>query len=302
MERCLCCCSRFNGRSKSTRALSCSAGHSLCKTCTPHFIRSQLSSNVCPIVCVICKAEFADTALNESMSRKQQEKYEEMLDVRSHAKDSIYLTCQNPQCGSVRNVLVTPASNGASTVFPCLKCPQSTCYVCLTTLPPRQAEEHSTGCSEFAGIKRDFDRAIAHGTAFKCPKCGIRGRKAYGCNAIHCDCGVIWCYLCEQKVARNNGHECTFHWTHQTCYMNLENLHRFKTCQLLHQVYLEHGKEKFRRMWNKYPAVRAHGYTLKEIEKDHKASQWVEMLQIIVLLLALAVIAKIAAMYCITAP
>lgn len=235
--------------------------------------------------------------MHEYMSQRQQDKYQEMKDVLTHAKDSVYLTCQNPLCGCARNIVVSPNSANASTVFPCMKCVWYTCYVCLAMLTYTEVEKHKEVCGEFADIKRDFDRAIVCGTAFKCPKCGIRGRKAYGCNYIHCDCGVIWCYLCEQKVPRNNAHDCTFHWTHKSCYMNLENLHRFKTCQLLHEVYLEHGKDKFCRMWNKYPSVRAHGYSLKDIEREPNESQCMEILKVVALLFVFVVIGKVVATY-----
>lgn len=295
MDRCLCCCSRFNGRSKTTISLSCPNEHSLCKTCTPHFLQSQLSSNIFPIVCVICKVGYSDTALHNVMSQKLKEKFEEIKDVRSHADDTIYLTCQNTSCGCTRSVYVARGLNYSNTTFSCLKCTQYTCFVCLAALPSSQGDAHSVGCCEFADIKRDFDRAIAHGAAFKCPKCGIRGRKSYGCNNIHCDCGAMWCYLCERKVPRNNAHHCTFDWTHGTCYMSLDKLHRFKTCLMLHQVYLEHGREKFSRMWSKYPSVRAHGYSLQEIERIRDHSYWKELSCIVLILLIFLFIAEVVA-------
>ena len=63
---------------------------------------------------------------------------------------------------------------------------------------------------------------------FKCPSCSFGGQKDDACTHMECDCGVNWCYFCQQALPTNMfDHNADWHACQTCCPLFLEELHEF---------------------------------------------------------------------------
>lgn len=266
---CLCCYTTF-GMSRNT--LRCSKGHHLCHKCSKHYIKAKCASKDFPFLCSICREELDPKDMTHMMTSSQLQDYDIVSLSHSLAPNEILFACQNTPCRSacilaLENCRITKSA--CPSMIPCRECDVSSCFVCLGTEKVEEANctevnKKHFQCMALLDIKTEFDQAIADGAAFKCPQCQRGGRKdeRSGCNSIYCDrCGINWCYICHRALSKS--HNCSFHL--HTYNFTLEQLHRHHTRLLLHGVYCRHGAEKFNRLWEHFPSVRAHGFILAEI-------------------------------------
>lgn len=268
---CLSCYTTF-GMSRNT--MRCVRGHHLCNKCTRHYVKMKCASRDFPIVCSICHDEISPKNMSHMMSPNQLREYDIAAVQRNLAPNEILFACQNVRCRSACIVAIgtcDPAETTQPSLISCRECEVLSCFVCYKTehtgsIAAAEVHQNHHNCMSMLKIKRDFEQAIADGTAFKCPTCARGGRKDIsGCNNICCErCGTNWCYICHRALSQS--HHCATHLLTYT--LTQEQLHRRRTRQLLHEVFLKYGLDKLKALWDQFPSIRAHGYSFDDIVEE----------------------------------
>lgn len=239
----------------------------MCAACTKHFVGSQLTSKTYPMTCSICKVEVPACDIHRLLNNNELESYTNLAISRNLIGNEVLFTCQNVKCEAACILEMGPCNGHSpdytSTWVRCFDCRVLTCAICLQT-STRVIKKHSAECAELCEIKRAFETAVAEGAAFRCPKCKLAGRKDTGCNSIYClQCHTNWCYVCGK--AQDKSHGCAAHGYGAVTANKLDDLHRERTLQLLRQVYTGCNSQLFRKVWDRFPSIPAHGFSWVEI-------------------------------------
>ena len=254
--------------------MRCSKGHHLCHKCTKHYIKGKCANRDFPFLCSICRDEISLKDMGHMMTANQLREYDITGMCRSLGHNEIFFACQSIPCRcacivAVENCRITKTT--CPSLIPCNACEVSSCFVCLATESvseenKKEVNKRHIQCVALLDIKREFEDAIADGTAFKCPSCARGGRKdKMDCNNIYCErCGTNWCYICHRALSESHSSH-----AHTVTYnLTLDLVHRRYTRQLLHGVYLKHGADKMQRLWDQFPSIRAHGFSYADIKDE----------------------------------
>lgn len=174
-------------------------GHHICKNCLSDELKVAINNStglVCPYA--ECREEILPWELRGLCEEELVTKYDTLLTLQCIKSSGDFLEC--PYCH--QKTIVDKEMCSTPTTVKCSCCERTFCSVCLK-------KNHEGKCHRFDSYKKYktnkyYDEVLLNQLALRklphCPSCKRCVMKSYGCNYIHCPCGVSFCYLCGQRI------------------------------------------------------------------------------------------------------
>ena len=204
IKNCDICFEDFNEYDSLNYELKC--GCIIHYECFDDYIKNSVENNEIPILCPCCKAEVYPNLIYDSLITnghndlvKKYEKFSLNNYLMNH-KDS-YSCCPTPGCEYM--FFFEEGENR----FLCPMCNKEYCLFCKETW------HKGMTCQEYIDSKdeKKLDEKFLNfvkGARFKiCPNCRVWVEKVFGCDNMHCKCGVSFCYRCG-KIIPPHIHDC----------------------------------------------------------------------------------------------
>ena len=203
---CQCC---FDDEIPMNRAVGCEADgdlHFFCYGCVASLAESQVGMMRYEMVCMDssgCKASLSMETVAQAISIKTFDRLAFNQQQAEIAAAGIEGLEQCPHCDF--KAICEPVEQDC--VFNCQNpdCGRASCRRCnLDAHVPRTCEEVKS--DKRLDARHQIEEARSDSVMRKCPKCGVRIVKEYGCNKVVCtSCRCIMCYICKADISAGKG-------------------------------------------------------------------------------------------------
>ncbi|TFK51776.1 hypothetical protein OE88DRAFT_1628695 [Heliocybe sulcata] len=176
-------------------------GHSYCRSCLAHLMRSSADTMPAELACVmevsanpnrVCRRPIPLAVLRELLSPDEEAKVlETALTSHINARTQEYRYCPTPDCPVIYRLA------GEGTVLRCPVCLNRICAACHVEFHEGlSCAEHRDNSS---GGQDAFRKWREEHDVRPCPKCGVHMEKNGGCNHMTCiSCKAHICWVCMQ--------------------------------------------------------------------------------------------------------
>jgi hypothetical protein len=171
-------------------------GHSSCRNCLIHYIRSSLRSKSVPIICISCTKPVPLSVL------RQFPDFDDLLfaSFKSYVSSNLtkYDYCPTPDCPQVYRIGTT------ENVVQCSECLAEICTSCKIEWHEGMSCED---VREEMNPDNNKNKKLMEQLGIRsCPRCETKIEKTYGCNHMTCGgCHTHICWFCMKDFGLNSG-------------------------------------------------------------------------------------------------